>query len=170
MDFKPGLQRDILVSIRPFFATKILEGQKSVELRRRFPIQTGAGSRLLIYSSSPVSAVVGFARINNVLRLPITRIWRDHAAAACISRDEFDAYFSGLQYGFAIFLTGIESAGRRLSADDLHKRFGIVPPQSYRYLTQECAALLKNERIQASRRHKRDYRARRPSARSKVAR
>jgi predicted transcriptional regulator len=159
MDPEPELQRDILVSIRPFFATKILEGQKSVELRRRFPIQTGAGSRLLIYSCSPVSAVVGFARINSVLRLPITRIWRDHAAAACISRDEFDAYFSGLQYGFVIFLSGIESAGRRLSAADLHKQFGIVPPQSYRYLTQECAALLKNERIQASRGHKRDYRA-----------
>jgi hypothetical protein len=37
MDPEPELQRDILVSIRPFFATKILEGQKSVELRRRFP-------------------------------------------------------------------------------------------------------------------------------------
>jgi predicted transcriptional regulator len=74
MDPEPELQRDILVSIRPVFATKILEGQKSVELRRRFPIQAGAGCRLLIYSSRPVSAVVGFARIKTVLKLPVARI------------------------------------------------------------------------------------------------
>jgi hypothetical protein len=40
-----------------------------------------------------------------------------------------------------------------------------VPPQSYRYLTQECTALLRDERVQASRRHKRGYRARRSPAR-----
>jgi hypothetical protein len=42
--------------------------RESVELRRRFPIQAGAGCRLLIYSSRPVSAVVGFAALSTVCR------------------------------------------------------------------------------------------------------
>jgi predicted transcriptional regulator len=165
MDLEAPFKRDILVSIRPFYAAKILAGQKRVELRRKFPIETATGALVLIYSSSPVSAVVGFARIKNVLRLPVAKIWRAYGAAACISRKEFDAYFSGLEYGFAIFLEGIESLGQKLNAGDLQEEFGIVPPQSYRYLTQEYTALLKNERVQASRRHKRGYRARRSSAR-----
>ena len=37
MDLEPQFKRDILVSIRPFYATKILNGQKRVGLRRKFP-------------------------------------------------------------------------------------------------------------------------------------
>jgi len=114
MDLEPQFKRDILVSIRPFYAAKILAGQKRVELRRKFPIETATGAMVLIYSSSPVSAVVGFARIKNVLRLPVAKIWREHGTAACVSKKEFDAYFSGLEYGFAIFLERIESLRQRL--------------------------------------------------------
>jgi predicted transcriptional regulator len=170
MDTGPQFKRAILVSIRPCYATKILEGQKRVELRRKFPIETMTGAMILIYSSSPVSAVVGFARIKKVAKLPVARIWKEHGDAACISKKEFDAYFSGLKFGFAIVFDGIESLGRRLNVNDLHQQFGIVPPQSYRYLSEECAALLKNERVQASGRHQRYNRARRSSARSKIAR
>ena len=37
MDAVPEFRRDVLVSIRPFYASKILNGHKTVELRRRFP-------------------------------------------------------------------------------------------------------------------------------------
>ena|ERR1700730_6916615 len=161
---QPQERRDILVSIHPFFAGKILAGQKRVELRRKFPIRTG--SRLLIYSCSPVSAVVWFAQITAVLRLPTRQIWREYREAACISRKEFDAYFYDLQCGFVIVLEGITSIHRKLSASDLQQRSGIVPPQSYRYVTQECTAFLENDRVQAPHRHERDNRARRPTARS----
>jgi hypothetical protein len=100
------------------------------------------------------------------LKLPVSRIWKEYGGATCISKHEFDAYFAGLKHGFAILFESVKSLKRQLEAVELEEKFGILPPQSYRYLTEECAALLSDERFQTSDRYKRRYRARRRSARS----
>jgi predicted transcriptional regulator len=166
----PEFTRDVLMSIRPLYASKILEGQKTVELRRRFPELTADRATALIYSSSPVRAVVAYARIRRVLKLPVSRIWEEHGTAACISKEEFDAYFAGLRYGFAILLESVKPLRKRVNAKDLVAQFGIVPPQSYRYLTQTCVALLSDEQSQTPDRHTRGNRARGRSARSVISR
>ena len=165
-----GFTRGILVSIRPIYASKILDGRKTVELRRKFPDVAVNGTTALFYSSSPVCAIVGCARIHQVLRLPVSRIWKEHGAAACISKREFDAYFSGLQLAYVIFFESVRSLKKHLKATDLQEQFGIVPPQSYRYLSGECVTSLSDERFQTSRGHKRLDRARRRQARSGVPR
>jgi predicted transcriptional regulator len=168
MDAISDFARDFLVSIKPFYASKILAGQKTVELRRRFPRAQLTGATILIYASSPVQAVVGYARIKHVLQLPVPRIWKDHGTAACISKDEFDAYFAGVKIGFAIFFESVKPLKKQFKAIDLQMQFGIVPPQSYRYVTEECVALLSNERFQISSRHKCHNRTRGPTARPRV--
>jgi predicted transcriptional regulator len=170
MNAATGFRRDVLVSIRPFYASRILDGQKTVELRRRFPEFSVKGVTAFIYSSRPVSAIIGCARIKHVLKLPVSQIWKEHGAAACISKDEFDAYFFGLRYGFAIFFESVQPLKQQLKAIDLAAQFGIVPPQSYRYVTGEWVALLSNERLQTSDRYKRRDRARGRSARSSISR
>src|SRR6516165_7539841 len=116
MDDIPEFGRDVLMSIRPLYASKILDGQKTVELRRKFPELITKGSIAFIYSSSPVRAIVGYARIKRVMKLPVSRIWKEHGAAACISKDQFDSYFAGLTYGFAIFLESVRPMKKRLMA------------------------------------------------------
>ena len=69
-----------------------------------------------------------------------------------------------------IFLENVKSLRRQLKATDLVQGFGIVPPQSYRYVDEECIALLSDERFQNSGRYKRSYRTRGPSARSNISR
>jgi predicted transcriptional regulator len=170
MDAIPEFRRDVLVSIRPNYASKILDGDKTVELRRKFPEVGAKGMTALIYSSSPVQAIVGYARIKHVLKLPVSMIWKEHGVAACISKDEFDAYFSGLRDGFAIIFESVQPLKKQFKAIDLQAQFGIVPPQSYRYVTDECVALVSDEQFQTSHRHKRRYRARGPSARTGVPR
>lgn len=155
----PLFKRKVLVSIRPEYASKIMDGEKTVELRRRFPEATAVGATILIYSSSPVQAIVGFATIKDVLRLPVKTIWRDHGAAACIGKADFDAYFSGLTEGYAIILKDVKSLSNQLKATDLQEEFGFVAPQSFRYVDSEYDALLKNERQETTRRHKRRHRA-----------
>lgn len=157
-------KRDVLFSIRPFYVDKILEGQKTVELRRRFS-EAIIGSTALIYSTSPVKAVVGSARIQCVYKLPLPKLWRNHGTAACIAKSDFNAYFAGQEYGFAIMLDSVKQLKSRLTAEDLETEFGIVPPQSYRYLAQEWVALLNNDQLQATGRHKRCNSSRRPSTR-----
>ena len=152
-------KRDVLVSIRPYYAEKIIGGQKTVELRRRFPEEAATGGLALIYSSSPVRAIIGYARIKDVRRLPVEQIWQEHGADACISRDDFDRYFDGLGYGFAILLAEVRKLTKQVGASDLQERFGFVAAQSFRYVGEEYHSLLKDERVQTSRRHERRHSA-----------
>jgi predicted transcriptional regulator len=170
MDAIPEFRRDVLVSIRPHYASKILGGEKTVELRRKFPEVGAIGVKAFIYSSSPVRAIVGYARIKDVLKLTVSKIWREHGAAACISKSEFDAYFAGLEDGFAIVFESVQPLKKLFKAADLEAQFGIVPPQSYRYVGGDCVALLSDEQSQTSHRHKRRHRAGGPSARAGVSR
>jgi predicted transcriptional regulator len=170
MDAVSGPERDLLLSVRPIYASKIFDGQKTVELRRKFPHKKAAGAIALIYSSSPVSAVVGFARIKRVLKLPVGKLWKEYGSAACISKSDFDAYFAGVKFGFAVLLGSVQSLKMQIKAVDLKSQFGIVPPQSYRYVTNDCLSLMRDERFQAADRYKYRHRAGRPSARAGITR
>ena len=163
-------RRNILFSIRPFYADKILEGLKTVELRRKFPEFGTAGSTALIYATSPVSAIVGTARIKSVSKLSLSKLWKAHGAAACIAKGDFDAYFAGQDYGFAIMLDSARQLMSQITASDLEIEFGIVPPQSYRYLDEERITLLNNGRLQTIGRYKRSDSAGRSPARTSVSR
>lgn len=143
-------RRDFLVSIRPLYAEKIINGAKTVELRRRFVNEIDPGAVVLIYSSSPIQAIVGYAAISGVQRLPIEKMWRKHAEAACIRRRDFDSYFAGLEVGYAILLGTVRRFRQAFAAAELRKRFGFVPPQSFRYLPEAYYALLKHEQLQGS--------------------
>jgi predicted transcriptional regulator len=157
-------RQDLLVSIRPQYVAKILDGQKTVELRRRFPESVNLGAKVYIYSTSPVRAVVGCAKIKEVQRLPIADIWKQHANAACVSRQEFYDYFSGTKFGFAILLGSVKAMRIHLTASELEAQFGIVPPQSYRYVTKHFNSLLDDGPFQTTHRHSHSDRARRPEA------
>ena len=147
------LHRDLFVSIRPVHADKIIEGRKTVELRRRFAKHVNPGSLAYIYCTSPVQALVGYAIIKAVHRLPVGHIWRKHRSAACVSKAEFDLYFAGVADGFAIVLRDVRRFRKTIEVAQLRDRFGFVPPQSFRYVTDEYCHVLEHERIQATYRH-----------------
>jgi predicted transcriptional regulator len=140
-------RRDLLLSIRPNYVDDILNGKKTVELRRRFSEAATAGSILLIYSTSPTQAVVGYATIEAVKKLPLGKLWKLHGKDACVSREEFDQYFSGVSEGFAILLKDVTILKKRVSASHLREKLGFVPPQSFMYLTQPYYRLMRDGRI-----------------------
>jgi predicted transcriptional regulator len=158
MDTDEPFKRDVLVSVRPEYASKIFDGEKTVELRRKFPESPVIGSVVLIYSSSPVSAIVGSAQIKAVRKLRVVQIWAQHGEEACISKKDFDSYFRGLTHGFAILLTNARLLKEQIGIVELQQQFGIAPPQSYRYVQQGCSLLLSNERVQGSYRYQHRHR------------
>ena len=95
-------QRDVVLSIRPQYTDRIMEGKKTVELRRRFPMSAPRGAMAYIYSTSPVRAMVGRAEIADVVKLPVADIWRRYHKCAFISQPDFENYFSGLKEGFVL--------------------------------------------------------------------
>lgn len=141
--FKP--QRDVVLSIKPIYSEKILAGQKTVELRRRFPVAAPYGALAYIYSSSPVKAIVGTASIRDVLKLPVEQIWTEFESTAFIERPLFDKYFEGLSFGFALVFDDVKSFTRPLPLQELRARFGFEPPQSFLYAKHDLRKALQDE-------------------------
>lgn len=151
-------QLNLIMSVKPIFASKIMDGSKTVELRRRFPASTPKGATVFLYSSSPVQAIVACIELAGVEMLPISNIWSRYAKAACIERDEFGQYFSGLQEGYAILLGRVFALKNQIELSQLRERFRIVPPRSFRYLNGEHASFLHHAQLQISNRRERRHR------------
>lgn len=139
------VQRDVVLSIKPEYTKKILKGEKTVELRRRFPVFASSGSMAYIYSTSPVKAMVGTAAIRNVLKLPVAKIWKDYKTNASIGRENFDKYFEGVDHGFALIFDDVRAFPRPLPLSELRERFGFEPPQSFLYAKRDFRKALQDE-------------------------
>lgn len=74
------------------------------------------------------------------------QLWKGFGRVACIEREDFDAYFSGVRYSYAILLYQVKKFQKQVCASDRAKKFGFVPAQSFRYLDERCSLLLQNER------------------------
>jgi predicted transcriptional regulator len=129
--------KDLLLSIKPEYASAIMAGRKTVELRRKFPEDVAPGSRAYIYSSSPVQAVIGIATVDRVDRMPLDILWKKHGQASCIDRLTFNEYFVGQADGCAVVLKSVKALAHPIARDALKATLGIVPPQSFMYLPAE---------------------------------
>lgn len=141
--FRP--QRDVVLSIRPRYSEKIIEGKKTVELRRRFPVSAPSGTIAYIYSTSPVRAIVGMAEIKDVLKLPVGELWKRYREFAFIEKVDFDRYFEGTDQGFALIFESVKALSEPVSLQTLRERFGFEPPQSFLYAKHDLRRALEHE-------------------------
>ena len=136
--------RDVLFSIRPAHAEKIFNGDKTVELRRRFASAVTPGTLALIYSTSPTSALIGSAKIKAVQCMDLSTLWKTHSIAACLGKSAFESYFNGLKRGYAIILDSARPLNRPVGLTELRQRFGFEPPQSYQYASPRIRELVED--------------------------
>lgn len=119
---------DALISIHPDYANAILDGTKTIELRRRIP-ELANGTRLWIYATRPTAAVVGVATISDVSRAHPRTIWRKHRDGAGVDHASFMEYFHGAQEAIAILLAAVKRVGP-ISIEELREiRDHFHPPQ-----------------------------------------
>ncbi len=138
-------RRDVVLSIKPAYSAMILEGRKTVELRRRFPMSAPCGAVAYIYATSPTRAMVGAAEIREILKLPIERIWAEFEASMSTDRDSFERYFEGLSEGFVLLFDEVKTFSRPLPLSELHEKFGFRPPQSFLYAKPDLRRALRDE-------------------------
>ena len=142
------ITRDVVFSIPPGHANKILSGEKTVELRRRFTEELSPGGLAMIYSTSPTRALTGVAEIHDVQKLRLNDLWKQHRSNFCVRKDDFEAYFSGLERGYAIVLKAAKPLRRPISLQELRDRCGFAPPQSFQYASASLRGLVDHERAQ----------------------
>jgi predicted transcriptional regulator len=124
----------ILMSIKPKYAEQIMRGSKTVELRRVAP-NLDKSAVILIYESTPVKAITGYAFITAISKLSPSEAWAQYAGKAQISKHDFDEYYQGTDQAFVIHLKEAVRLLEPISLADLRsERILSNPPQSYRYL------------------------------------
>ncbi len=125
----------LLMSVRPEHAQKIFSGTKTVELRRTSP-RIAKGDLVLVYVSSPVKAVMGAFRVEQVIDGRPEALWSIVKGKAGLTRQEFEAYFSGASRGCGIFFTDVLRLHKPVSLQRLREKWpAFQPPQGYCYVT-----------------------------------
>ncbi len=119
----------ILLSIKPEYANKILNGTKKYEYRKHLAQESI--EKILIYSTCPEKKVIGEVDVIETLTMKKTQLWDHTKVTAGISRSKYREYFDGCMIAHAYHL-GI--ATRYPQPKDL-KEFGLVhAPQSFVYI------------------------------------
>ena len=134
--------RTTLLSVRPRFATALLDGTKTVEIRRR-RAHIAEGSLCLLYASSPLCALVGAIRVRQVDTDSPDALWSRWGGEAGLARPEFDAYLAGSRRPCAIVVDAAVRLPRAIALNELRSRQDdFVTPQSYRFLRADEFASL----------------------------
>jgi predicted transcriptional regulator len=125
--------KNVIISIKPEYALKIISGEKTIELRRKFPTKNIEGGIALIYASSPIQEIIGYAIIAKVKRLSIDQLWKTCGKRACVTKEFFYAYFEGLDHGFALEMSEPVKLTKPLDIRRMEEEFLVSAPQSFRY-------------------------------------
>jgi predicted transcriptional regulator len=136
----------LLFSIRPEYAVKIFcEKTKKVELRRIRPRLMEEGDLVIVYVSSPKKALVGSFEVKKIIEEPLPKLWVKVEKTACISRKDFDIYYSDRTVGIGIYIENIQSYNEPVTLQILRENINnFHPPQSYRYLRDKEIEVLKS--------------------------
>ena len=122
----------LLLSIKPEYVEKILQGEKKFEYRKRLAKEDV--SYIYVYSTAPSMKVVASVHIEGHLSDSPTALWEKTKSAAGISRAKFRDYFRGCKTAYAYKLGKVEVFESPKNLSD----FGVaVAPQSFVYIKIE---------------------------------
>lgn len=128
------MNKTLLISVRPEFAEKILNGTKTVELRKSCP-NVDIGDLVVIYSTLPEKAIVGTCVVERIIKEAPSKLWRKYSNKLGIDRKRYFEYFKHTDVAVGIVLTSIDKLDRKLSLDSVRKAIPeFSPPQTFRYL------------------------------------
>ncbi|WP_368487128.1 ASCH domain-containing protein [Spiroplasma sp. DGKH1] len=123
------MSKAILLSIHPEFVEKILSGEKEYEFRK--VITKHKPTKMIIYSTSPISKVVAEAEIEEIIIDKPEVVWNKTKKSSGIAIEFFFEYYDNKELAIAYKLKNVN---KYVVPKEL-KEFGIsTPPQSFQYL------------------------------------
>ena len=124
----------LFLSIHPEFARAIVDGRKTVELRKRRP-SAPIGSGVVIYATTPQCQVVATATLAKIEVASPRLLWKSVSRIASVSKTKFDLYFHESELGVGLHLEKIQVFSEPLSLQELRQAWQeFQPPQQFRYL------------------------------------
>lgn len=132
---------NVLLSIKPEFAEKILEGAKSYEFRKRVFSDATKVDNIFMYASTPTREIVGGFTIEDIIEDHPTMLWERFGDESGIKkRSRFLEYFAENEIGYAM---GIDRVFEFNESVDPNQEMGeFSPPVSFCYLDGELDSAL----------------------------
>ena len=119
----------VLISIHPKYVDLISAGKKKIEFRKRsfsHPIK-----RFVVYSTAPVSKVVGFFDVDSIVCDSPQKLWETYAAVGGIEQNDYFDYYANKSMAVGIRIKNYTPLSNSFNI----KMLNTTPPQSYKYLT-----------------------------------
>src|SRR5262249_4424478 len=125
--------RALLLAIRPRFADAILDGHKTVELRRQRPA-VAPSTIVLLYATGPTKALVGSAQLAAIHTGTPATCCATPAISTPITRAEYAVVFRGAAMAVALMPTAVERLAEPIPLSRMRSQYSLEPPQSYRFI------------------------------------
>ena len=126
----------ILISIKPKFSQLIFSQEKKYEFRKT-SINAQSNDFVFVYESAPTKAIVGYFKIEKIIKKSPKDIWNSLKNNINISEREFFEYFKQKKWGYAIKISNPKLFRKKLVLKKLRELYGSWnPPQNFRYLRE----------------------------------
>ena len=134
-------RKTVVMSLKPRYSDLIVEGQKTVELRRQ-PISNLEGRDVYVYATSPAMELRCGFKVAKVVSGSVLEVWTQLFDRTGICKKEFLKYFAGCATAYALEIEAVWMFKNPVSLDNLRDSFGgFVVPQSWRYVTDAEQAM-----------------------------
>jgi len=138
---------NVLLSIKPKYAQLIKSGLKKYEFRRKIFKKAG-GSKVFIYSTSPIKKITGVFDGSMIYKDSPFRIWHMFGPHSGISEEEFFQYFRDSEIAYAIEIRNLVIFEEPHDPSSYFLDF--TPPQSYRYFNPHQNLLPFGKKLKAA--------------------
>jgi predicted transcriptional regulator len=123
----------LLFSMRPEYAERVFKGEKQVEIRRKFS-EKWLGSKVVVYGTQPLAALMGEVTVSGVTSGSPCVIWERFGARAGCSHEEFADYVGNAPQVYAIELGDVTPYLCPLNTHEIARMADVDelrPPQSF---------------------------------------
>ncbi|MBQ9206785.1 MAG: ASCH domain-containing protein [Treponema sp.] len=130
--------KTVLISIHPQYVDLISSGKKKIEFRKRnfaCPVK-----RFVVYSTAPVSKIVGFFDVEDIECTTPQKLWENYASVGGIEQKDYFEYYANTSNAVGIRIKKYTPFQNAFNISVLN----TTPPQSYKYLTDRDFILVNN--------------------------
>lgn len=120
----------VLLSIKPKYAKRILDGEKRYEFRKII-FKNSSVSTVVMYVTLPVGLIMGEFEIQDILYCPVDELWELTKEYAGISKHAFYDYSTHKRKGYAIQIGKVHQYPEPLQLTEAPIK---EVPQSFAYI------------------------------------
>ncbi len=132
-----NVSNGLLMSVLPKYNLKIFNGDKVIEVRKKFN-HKWVNRRVTLYSTHPSKTIMGYAMIKSVNFESPENLWQKYGDQLGCTLSEFNAYTAGCSKVYAIHLCNVTPYKSPIPLSQLSflLNANLNPPQSYTTLRE----------------------------------